>query len=288
MNAKFSSILACISLTATLAAPARADSRPSESPSSTKATSDADVSIAVVVDATEIADEFRGQLEHVTLERVTSALTDAGYTVVDGVVDIVIRVRFTQLEGDIQDHGIYFEFILGSRTKSAIEWVHCSGCNRVRLDEKLDASLPQVLDALRDTVDTFSSSNSGSDGNDEPGDGASPVVPPPKPIGPVGFAGIGVAALGLGAAIGGAVELSRGRQYTSPSGALYDRTGVDHRPPGYILVGVGATATVAGLIMLGVDLSRRAKQRKQASGSQTLIVPSFTPTSAGVGVLGRF
>ncbi len=79
---------------------------------------------------------------------------------------------------------------------------------------------------------------------------------------------------------------ARGRAYDPGSLAAHELTGTDSRPPGYALLGVGAAVLVTGLVMVGVDVGRRAKQRKQREQGQAVLVPYFSPT--GVGVVGRF
>ena len=60
-------------------------------------------------------------------------------------------------------------------------------------------------------------------------------------------------------------------------------------PPGYVLVGVGATAVVVGAVLLGVDLGVRAKKRKrEAQAGKPAVFPIFSPDGVGVGVSGRF
>ena len=101
----------------------------------------------------------------------------------------------------------------------------------------------------------------------------------------MGFAGIGVAVLGVGALVWGGVELSRG--VVTDGLANEQRRLVDHGPRGTALVGVGAASLVVGAVLLGVDLGLRSKQRKQAR-SNTAVAPFWTPGHAGISVAGRF
>jgi hypothetical protein len=55
-----------------------------------------------------------------------------------------------------------------------------------------------------------------------------------------------------------------------------------------VLVGVGVAVVSAGLVMIGLDVGRRAKQHKQAREQRALVVPIISPTGVGVGMVGRF
>jgi hypothetical protein len=77
------------------------------------------------------------------------------------------------------------------------------------------------------------------------------------------------------------VELGRGRIYDVVVDT--ERTGVDHRPVGGALLGVGAVMLTAGVTMLVVDLVR-SKKRQQAG----LAHPLLGPNLVGLGYSARF
>jgi len=244
--------------------------------------------VALQIDVTSLPEEEQG-VAPVVLKELRSLLEQAGHRVTNepDADTVVLRTRLRRMEAGNRNYGIHFEFVDGDRATPAIEWFECIFCTEARVLERLRESGPDLLAAIdrqQASVEADTGEDTADDGSesgDEP-----PIAEPVKPIGPLGYAGIGVTVLGLGATIGGAVEISRGRVY-DPATDRYQLTGTDHRPVGYALLGVGAAATVAGVIMLGADVGKRAKQRKQAP-RQALIIPSITPSSAGIGVVGRF
>jgi hypothetical protein len=201
-----------------------------------------------------------------------------------------LRVRIGGKFKDIElfKYELHFELVEGDKVTKLIDPVVCESCYDDVIVSTVAAQVPTLLDAV-DARAAAVDPGDGDSGDDDTGDGDSGDgdAPPPKPIGPIGFAGIGIAVAGLGVTIGGAVELSRGRVYDDLGGGetLY-RTGTDHRPPGYVLIGVGAAAALAGVVMLAVDVSARAKQRKRAQRAQAIVIPSLD--NVGIGVVGRF
>lgn len=241
--------------------------------------------VALEVDISAVGEHAQG-LDEKIRETLQPKLEEANFGLVDDA-PLVLRVRLRTLESGPRDYGVHFEFVeADGSVDMAIEWVDCSFCADARLLPLLEAQAPALIDAIEERAKATAQAANGNDDGSAVVDDR-PEVRPVKPLGPLGHAGIGVTVLGLGATIVGAVELSRGRVYDSP-GDGYDLSGTDHRPPGYALVGVGAAATVAGLVILGVDAGRRAKQRKQSTTSRALIIPSITPSGVGVGVIGRF
>lgn len=250
--------------------------------------------VAIEVDVDELPEAERA-IASVVLEHMRGLVEGGGYEVAQDA-ETVLRVRLRQLEAGDRNYGIHFEFVEGAVAESAVEWTDCVFCTEARLLQKLDAAQGEVLGAIAERQRGAVGDDGGGEdgggettggeetGGEEGGDGD--VGEPVKPIGALGGAGIGVAVVGIGATIGGAVELSRGRVYDDGAETNDQRTGTDHRPPGYALIGIGAAAAIAGVVILAVDLSQRAKQRKQTQRAQAIIVPSLT--SIGVGVVGRF
>lgn len=209
-----------------------------------------------------------------------------------------LRVRFSGNAEDVYlfDYELHFEVIKGKTATQLTEPITCVDCFDPALYGALNQHVPALIDAIEaleaEPVDdtegndvTPPSGDGDVEGGDGDGDGDL-TEPLPKPIGSLGYAGIGVAVVGLGVTVGGAVELSRGRVYDQDD-TFYEYVGADHRPIGYALVGAGAAATVAGLVMLGVDAGRRSKLRKQTR-AHVLVVPSISPSNAGIGIVGRF
>ena len=288
MTFKQASLVASLSAALSIGAPrfAVASSPESEAPS---ASAETKVKIALVVDTSAIDEEFRHQLEVITTRQLQPALEEAGYEVTDGFVDLALQVRYAPVEaGQFRDHGIHFEVIKGKNVEPAIQWVLCNACGQVRLEELLTETTPQLVEALKKATQTPATQNTEEGTHDDNPNGSNNDTQPvelPKPIGPMGGVGIGVAAVGLGVLIWGGVELSRGVVIDGLENE--QRRLIDHRPRGNALVGAGAASLVVGIVLLGVDLGLRSKQRKQAR-SKTAVAPFFTPQSAGIGVAGQF
>jgi hypothetical protein len=276
----------CLLLAIPLGAPNQASARkPQAGTSADGAVSQ--VSIGLLVDTSEISEQHRPQLEHVTSTELTPMLESAGYKVVDGAVDLILRVRFVPLESaEDREHGIHFEFIRSGAEQAAIPWVHCPSCSQTTLREKFSEAASPLLDALAKEVESL-----GSTDTDDPSDGSqtpvTPPPPPPKPIGPLGGTGIGVAALGLGALAWGAVEFSRGRVFTDSGSDPY-RTWTDHTPRGSALIGIGVGGVAIGGALLVTDLVLRAKRRKQLARDTGTLVPLTSPSTVGAMWIQRF
>lgn len=195
-----------------------------------------------------------------------------------------LRIRFTgnAEDVDVYDYELNFELIDGKTATQLIEPVACPKCVDAVLYEKLHEQVSPLVEAIKAETAT---NTDGSDSTPPSGDGdGDPATLPPKPIGVLGGMGIGVAAVGLGVTIAGAVQWSRGRvpeiDLTRPTSE-----GLDYTPQGKILVGVGVGTLVVGAVMLGVDLGLRAKQRRKSNYS---VVPTFGPQQAGISFHGRF
>jgi hypothetical protein len=243
-------------------------------------TNDSDRNIGIYVDTSSIEEDSREQFEYVITTHLIQKLEDAGYTVVDGNVSLILQVRLAPLQrAEEREYGLYFDFIRGASSRPAIQWVHCAKCTQVQFTKQFDDAAELVLAELENELESSTSHP------DEPGDGDGDPVEPAtvKPIGPLGGAGIGIAALGLGATIAGAVELSRGKIYDEPTLTFGERTYVDHTIPGAVLVGLGAAAFAAGTAMLVVDVVARNKKQKNRAAH-----PMLGPGVVGVGYIQRF
>ena len=271
----------CLSLALCLASPATAQaSSPGESAAET---SEPPVSVELQVDTSDVDEQFRRQLELIVMRQLPHNLEQAGYELIDEGGEIVLRVRFSRTEaGGFRDQGIHFEFIDGGSTKPAVQWILCEGCVQIRLEEKLEGVLPQLLEALDDAATALTASPNG----DGDGDVNNPPIGPiPKPIGPVGIGGAVGLALGIGLSVGGGIVLANPSQQKYEDGKIL-AVEIDRTPLGLSLLIPGAALVVAGTVMLAVDLSKRAKQRKRAH--DITVIPTLSPSSAGIGVAGRF
>ncbi|PRP99915.1 hypothetical protein [Enhygromyxa salina] len=245
--------------------------------------------LALGVDVSELPEAERG-VGPVLLEQLRSIVEAGGIEITDDPgAATVLQIRVRLMEAGDRNYGIHFEFVEGDSVVPAAEWTDCVFCTEARMLQKLESKQDELYASIQAhqeaSVDADTGEDSGAEGDGGHDDGG--VEPLPKPIGPIGVAGAAASVVGLGVIVWGAVEVSRGRVYDHPAGAFKVRTGVDHAPRGYVLVGVGAAVASAGLVLLGVDVARRAKQRKRAR-SQALVVPLFSPTGLGLGVSGSF
>jgi hypothetical protein len=257
---------------------------------------DAAKPIVLEVDVDELPEGER-DVGPVVLEQLRSLVEDGGFEIVEDADDAtLLRVRVRRMEAGDRNYGLHFEFVDGDVVDPAIEWTDCVFCTEARLLQKLEAVAPDLLAAIeaRQQAEAEAASTEDEGGGDEgEGEGGESedggddgrVEPPPKPIGPLGGAGIGLAVAGLGVTIAGAVQWSRGRvpndDITSPVSEGRDYTG-----QGQLLVGIGAGVLVVGAVMLGVDLGVLAKKRKR--GHQARILPVVGPKQAGLVLRGRF
>lgn len=112
----------------------------------------------------------------------------------------------------------------------------------------------------------------------------------------VGVAGVGVMGGGVGAVVGGITMVALGRPEIVNRTYLYR----NWRPPGYLALGVGGAALIAGAMMLTIDLVRCRKDavkygctaRKAGSPRAAVLQLSFGPWmfagTAGPAMRGRF
>ena len=246
-----------------------------------------------------------GGLDNKVREHLRPSFEAAGlqFVALDDDPELHLRLRLRVLESDRWDFGLHFEFVDGDQVEPAVEWVDCYLCMDARMFPRLDELSPRVIaNTLERLEDDAASSDEGETGGesgdddggagddgpsdgDGNGDGGEPA-PPPKTIGPLGFAGIVGLGLGAGLTIGGGVEISRGVHFSPIPEDLLRRTRVDDRTPGLVLLGIGVPVIVAGALMLGIDLARRSKARK--NHPNMALLPLLGPQTNGLTFVGRF
>jgi hypothetical protein len=285
MTSKLTSICVCSVLALSVGPVKHADaSSPGVDESSTAPDASSTPVLGLLIDTTEIDEDYREQLEATTTAMLRPALETAGFTIADGSVDMILRVRFAPYDGgDFRDHGIHFELIKGESVTPAIQWVICAGCGRNRLEKSLEAATPELLDALNDVFELPDSKAPTGDGDGDVS-GSLNTPPPPKPIGLLGGIGIGVAVAGVGLTVAGAVQWSRGRILDDDINSKLSE-GRDFTPQGRAFVGIGAGVIVVGAVMLGVDMGLRAKKRRTARAQ---VLPAIGPEHTGLLIQGRF
>jgi hypothetical protein len=139
----------------------------------------------------------------------------------------------------------------------------CSLCTKTELIERIEKDLPALLTLALDhqvvrAVDDDTGNDGGGDGDGDGGPDVEPVDQ--RKIGPLGFAGIGLAvggAAGVGVGVGLAIK---GFEPIAPT--FLERK--NYRTPGNVILAIGGTALIAGVVMIAVDVSKRKKARRAA------------------------
>lgn len=249
--------------------------------------------IRLEVDPDAIGERALG-LEKMLQEQLAPVFEDNGVELVgperSDAPRVRVRIGGKFKEVELFDYQLNFELVEGDQVVTLIEPVPCAAC----YDDVIVPTIAQQVPALVEAVANASAAepegpSTGGDGDGGEGDGDT-SEPPPSPIGPLGGVGIGVAALGLGAVVWGAVDLSRGRVDDDPPGSdlATRQTWTDYGPRGALLLGVGIGGVVVGGAMLAVDVVIRAKKRKNAKKRSGALIPILTPRSAGLGWVQRF
>jgi hypothetical protein len=246
--------------TSAIAGPAQADS----------------ASIRVIVD-TEALGDAEAPFEGAANERLRAALEEAGYELDDSVrANATVRVRISYFNEADLDYQIDVDLAVGEQILQ-LGTLGCPSCVEDDLLRAIDGRHAEILTALERAL--------AQQTKPQPvGDVDPPAAPTTKakPIGALGGVGIGVSVLGVGMLVVGGIEFGRGRMYDDVVDT--ERTGVDHRPVGGALLGVGAVMLTAGVTMLVVELVRSKKRRQQAG----LAHPLLGPNLVGLGYSARF
>lgn len=236
--------------------------------------------VRVVVDAATVG-EAGPFFEDKVGAALRAAIQEAGYQLDDsGRADATVRVRITFYNEADLDYQVDVDISAGAQFVR-LESLACPQCTDDSLLEKVDTHQPEILAELERALDQATATTQPTT-NDEP---ATPARGESRRISPLGGAGVGVAVVGIGALIGGGVELGRGQVYDEVPRTPTERTGVDHRPVGGALLGVGGVMVVAGVTLLVVDIVRSKKRgREQLAHTHPLLGPTFV----GLGYTGRF
>ena len=115
-----------------------------------------------------------------------------------------------------------------------------------------------------------------------PADSPPTDVPRPRPLGRVGWTGVGLLIAGVGAAATGGGLLGVG-ETPDPDEATQLR---DWKPAGYGLLATGAALVVTGIVLVVVDAVPRARARR--GRGKTAFSPEFGPRHAGASLRFRF
>jgi hypothetical protein len=268
-----------------LAAPLLASSSPAAAAPASADGERGSTQVRVVVDAKGLGEAAEFFEKEVTA-RVKEAVEGAGYEVVESVeAEVTVRVRMSFFNEEDLDYQVDVDISAGSELVR-LETLGCAQCVDEDLLGKIEGQGGEIVAGIDKALVRV------KEGGEEPsggGDGGGEVEEVGV-IGALGGVGIGVAAVGLGVTIAGAVELSRGRVYEgdpATSEARYLRWS-DSRPRGQVLLGVGLGTLALGGALLVTDLVIRAKKRKRQREQASAFVPVFGAEMVGLGWVRHF
>jgi len=287
MKRKYISTISILALA--MGAPLTPSLAGAQSPQSDESVSPARVRIDV--DTQALGERGTG-LEAAITKNLRAAFEAGGVELVEGAsADAsLLRIRFSGKAEDVQayDYHLHFELVEGHTATRLIEPVRCVECFDHVLFEELEALVPSLIAAIEAEAKA-GVGDPGAIGPVATDTATSEKTPRPSLIGPLGGIGIGVATLGLGALVWGAVDLSRGRVYDeSPGSVALRRTWTDHTPRGQALLGVGIASFAVGGALLITDIVIRSKRRKQHDEKTGVVVPLTSSQVVGLSWARRF
>jgi len=275
--------LRCTTLVAALALTSASVETRAAPPESAAATT-----VRIVVDASALNDDS-GYFETEIKKQLSEGLTAEGFEVVERGGSTV-RIKLDYFDEQDRDFLITTDVVREGRMAVSQKPTKCPACVDDELVEAAVAILPEVIEVLR--MDPQHLPTEGS--NDPPagdgdGDGDVEQSPTVAPLGPMGAVGIGIAALGVGAVVWSAVDLSRGKVYDQGADADQPlRTWTDYTPRGRVWLGVGIGGVAVGGALLITDLVIRSKKRKQHEKPSGALVPLMPARGVGLGWVQRF
>lgn len=195
--------------------------------------------------------------------------------------DPLVHVDIDPLQGE--DPGYRFELwitrdgvLVGERRR-----VECTLCTESEIVQRVETTVGEILeelDAPPEPADDAPEPATAEPATAEPAPVA--ATPPDRPRAPLAALGkggvalltLGIAGLGVGATL---VALPPRVKLDDP---LYETT---TRPPGFVVLGVGAAAAISGVAMLVVD-------RRRAAARSVALVPAAGVHGASLRLVGRF
>ncbi|MFV8750465.1 hypothetical protein ACNOYE_07925 [Nannocystaceae bacterium ST9] len=245
--------------------------------------------LRVVVDTAALDEQDRERMRKFLQAGVVEEIEAKGITVVEDGSATTLRVRIEYLDEEDLEYAIHYDIQHGGEIYTDVPLALCTFCVDAKLLRAINGGLPAALKRLEELAEPVEPS---------PLEETDPVLEEPvpedepepdriAPIGPLGFTGIGVAALGLGATIAGAVELSKGKVYEQTSTGLSWEF-EDHRPAGKALLGTGVAVMAVGVALLVTDTVIRARKRKNSDSGKRAFFPVAGEGIVGAGFIQRF
>lgn len=233
-------------------------------------------------------DEVTEDLGRWLLEDQTKVLQEGGVEVSDTspkTIRVVVRMYG---ENNLNYEATVTLVEEGQAEPRAERVLQCEACSETELVAKVVGEVARVSGLVVYAANQEPASEdedpSTSDADPTPAAG-SDEDPKLKPIGPVGYTGIGLGVAGLAAAVVGAVYVARGDRVSGADSTMFDRS-EDNPSFGTPMLGVGIGVLVVGAIMVGVDVGRRAKQRRGQDTKRVSL--DARPGYAGLSLRGRF
>ena len=211
-------------------------------------------------------------------ERAGLAMHEAGILPARNREDATLRVKIDPAPDEQPGYVVEVWIERAGATEGERKQVDCSLCTETELVDSAVGGIEHALAAIEPESPEPAAEDSPS--VEPPPPEPTPPVEPPRddakrPLGPKGKAGIGLL-------VGGTVLAATGIGLVipEPEPLSDDPTSQrSFRPPGSVLLGVGAAALVTGAVLLGVDRSRSRR---------TTMAPAVGPRSAGIVIRGRF
>jgi hypothetical protein len=251
------------------------------------------VTVRLDVDVSALPDDrFTNVLRANVVRRQTATLERAGVGVSDEARG-VLRIEI----GRYGDDGIHYRAeltIVGD--EGAVRELTCEACTDAQFLEKVDVETAVLAERLaQDDEPPEPATEPPAEvaptpeepvPTEEPAE-PEPVEPKEKRVGGAGYAGIASLTLGLGLGIGGvvlAVEEPKLRPRPMHDQSFEE---ISRRPLGYALTGVGASLVIAGVVLVVVDQTVLRKRRGRGA-RDTIVLPTPSPTGAGLTFIRRF
>lgn len=221
-----------------------------------------DPRVGLSIDASALEDDGDTVLAKVD-ETARGVLIDSGFVHSDEHRDPRIMIVI-EPSPDPENPGYVVGFSMeqaGEIVPNSSRQSDCSLCTRTELIDLVAMELPPLLDLARSRQVEPEPEPELDEGGGDAGEDDAAVdegpEPTTKPVGPLGFAGVGVGVLGLAGVGAGAALVAQGQPPIAGTPDLRD-----FATPGYATLAVGGAALVAGVVMIAVDVSKRKRQRR--------------------------
>jgi hypothetical protein len=195
--------------------------------------------------------------------------------------DVIVQIEISQPQADTQLYVVQSVAVIDGEIVVRGEVQSCIDCGAEELMDRGLELLPVAAEALLVAKREVAEAQPPTAAAPTP---PAPEVDPPRErlLGTMGYVGISVSGLGLGSSIAGAALLARADGHDETYVHI-----INYQPPGWALLGVGLAATVAGTVLLAVDVRRSRRHRPRSTVMITGVAPTISD-APGLLVQGRF